>query len=81
MLGRDRMSGGVSAGHLAALKTVLENVMLPATLRGIDRTERAKQLLDLVSLSGFSENIPSSFGRNAAARGDCGRWYAIPIFC
>ncbi|MGB3272770.1 MAG: ABC transporter ATP-binding protein [Xanthobacteraceae bacterium] len=39
-------------------KTVLENVMLPATLRGIDRTERAKQLLDLVSLSGFSEKYP-----------------------
>ncbi len=39
-------------------KTVLENVVLPATLRGIDRTERGRELLSMVSLSGFAEKYP-----------------------
>ena len=39
-------------------RTVLENVHLPATLRGIDRTQRARDLLELVSLSGFAEKYP-----------------------
>jgi len=43
---------------LLAWKTVLENVLLPATLRGIDQTARARSLLELVSLSNFSEKYP-----------------------
>lgn len=39
-------------------RTVLDNVLLPATLRGIDRTERAHELLDLVSLRGFADKYP-----------------------
>lgn len=39
-------------------KTVLENVVLPATLRGIDRTARGRELLGMVSLSGFAEKYP-----------------------
>lgn len=39
-------------------KTVLENVLLPAKLRGADKAARAKELLDLVSLSGFAEKYP-----------------------
>jgi NitT/TauT family transport system ATP-binding protein len=39
-------------------KTVLENVLLPAMLRGVDRTTRARDLLELVSLSNFSEKYP-----------------------
>jgi NitT/TauT family transport system ATP-binding protein len=39
-------------------RTVLENVLVPAMLRNLDRTHRARELLDLVSLSGFSEKYP-----------------------
>jgi NitT/TauT family transport system ATP-binding protein len=39
-------------------RTVLQNVLLPAMLRGIDRTKRAHELLELVSLSGFAEKYP-----------------------
>ena len=44
--------------RLLAWKTVLESVLLPATLRGIDQTARARSLLELVSLSNFSEKYP-----------------------
>ena len=42
-------------------RTVLENVLLPAQMQRLDRgrsTERARDLLDLVGLSGFSDKYP-----------------------
>lgn len=39
-------------------RTVLNNVLVPAMLRSLDRTQRARELLDLVSLSGFAEKYP-----------------------
>lgn len=43
---------------LLAWRTVLQNVLLPARLRGIDRTQRARELLEVVSLSSFAEKYP-----------------------
>lgn len=43
---------------LLAWKTVLENVSLPALLRGEDRIARARSLLEMVSLSNFVEKYP-----------------------
>jgi NitT/TauT family transport system ATP-binding protein len=43
---------------LLAWKTVLENVLLPATLRGVDQTKRGRELLEMVSLSNFAEKYP-----------------------
>ncbi|HYZ42998.1 MAG TPA: ABC transporter ATP-binding protein, partial [Stellaceae bacterium] len=42
-------------------RTVLENVLLPAQMQRLDRsrsTARARDLLDLVGLSGFSDKYP-----------------------
>jgi NitT/TauT family transport system ATP-binding protein len=39
-------------------RTVLQNVTMPAMLRGIDRTARARELLELVSLSSFADKYP-----------------------
>ncbi len=39
-------------------QTVLENVLLPARAQGLDRTQRAHELLDLVGLKDFESKYP-----------------------
>ncbi|MGH8432212.1 MAG: ABC transporter ATP-binding protein [Solimonas sp.] len=57
-------------------RTVLENVMLPAEVLGLDRPQsrrRALDLLDMVKLSGFEDKLPSQLSGGMQQRASIAR--------
>lgn len=57
--------------NLMPWRTVLENIMLPLELEGVDSiraAERAAEMIDLIGLNGFEENWPRDLSGGMAQR-------------